>query len=85
MCRDSAHLHLLYPKKRGTAIPVRKGFLCPDAEILTREEAEEHMDKQYDPLSEPEKEETPQDREEEPVLISTDDFYDLLMEQQEQM
>ncbi len=43
------------------------------------------MDKQYDPLSKPEKEETPQDREEEPILISTDDFYDLLMEQQEQM
>ena len=43
------------------------------------------MDKQYDPLSELEKEETPQDREEEPIRISTDDFYDLLMAQQEQM
>ena len=43
------------------------------------------MDKQYDPLSEPEKEETPRDCEEVPVLITVDDFYDLLMEQQEQM
>ena len=43
------------------------------------------MDKQYDPLSKPEKEEPPQDREEEPILITVDDFYDLLMEQQEQM
>ena len=43
------------------------------------------MDKQYDPLFEPEREENPQDCPEETVLLTPDDFYDLLMEQQEQM
>ena len=43
------------------------------------------MDKQYDPLSGPEKEEKAQDCPEGTVLLTPDDFYDLLMEQQEQM
>ena len=43
------------------------------------------MEKQYDPLFEPEMEENQQDCPEETVLLTPDDFYDLLMEQQEQM
>ena len=43
------------------------------------------MERKYDPLSDPERDEFPQDCPEETVLISVDDFYDLLMEQQEQM
>ena len=43
------------------------------------------MDKQYDPLLEPEMEEDLQDCPEGTVLLTPDDFYDLLMEQQEQM
>ncbi len=54
-----------------------------------RHQAEEHMDRQYDPLtnplSEPESDESLQDCPEESVPLSLDDFYDLLMEQQEQM
>ena len=42
------------------------------------------MDNEYDPL-EPEGDQSLQDCPEETVLISVDDFYDLLMEQQEQM
>ena len=42
------------------------------------------MDNEYDPL-EPERDQSLQDCPEETVLISVDDFYDLLMEQQEQM
>ena len=43
------------------------------------------MNTQYDPLAEPEREEDIQDCPEETVLLTPDDFYDLLMEQQEQM
>ena len=43
------------------------------------------MEKKYDPLPEPERDERPRDCPDETVLISVDDFYDLLMEQQEQM
>ena len=43
------------------------------------------MDNGYDPLPETENGETPPDCPEETVLITLDDFYDLLMEQQEQM
>ena len=51
------------------------------------------MSYEYDPLLKAKKGESPreeprkspQDCPETPVLISTDDFYDLLMEQQEQM
>ena len=42
------------------------------------------MDYEYDPL-ETAGDPLPQDCEDETVLISVDDFYDLLMEQQEQM
>lgn len=42
------------------------------------------MDYEYDPL-ETADDMIPQDCEDETVLISVDDFYDLLMEQQEQM
>jgi len=42
------------------------------------------MDKEHDPL-EPAGDPSPQDCADETVLISVDDFYDLLMEQQEQM
>ena len=41
------------------------------------------MEPEYDPLEMPEEENA--DRPEGPVLLSVDDFYDLLMEQQEQM
>lgn len=47
------------------------------------------MDRRYDPLakplSEPESDETLQDCPEESVPLSLDEFFDLLMEQQEQM
>ena len=43
------------------------------------------MESRYDPLSEEEKSEPAQDCPDETVLISVDEFYDLLMEQQEQM
>ena len=47
------------------------------------------MDRQYDPLanplSEPESDKSMQDCPEESVPLSPDEFYDLLMEQQEQM
>ena len=43
------------------------------------------MDKEYDPLLEEESNYSEQDCPKEPVLISVEDFYDLLMEQQEQM
>jgi len=43
------------------------------------------MDYEYDPLSEAESDESAEDCPDETVLISLDDFYDLLMEQQEQM
>lgn len=44
------------------------------------------MDNKYDPLLEEEdQDEFPQDCPERPVLITADEFYDLLMEQQEQM
>ena len=51
------------------------------------------MNYEYDPLSKAKKgecprdppQESPKDCTEAPVLISVDDFYDLLMEQQEQM
>ena len=60
---------------------------------IHRQGAEEHMSYEYDPLlkakkGEPPREEpreSPQDCPEATVLISADDFYDLLMEQQEQM
>lgn len=42
------------------------------------------MDYEYDP-SETTGDTSPQDCADETVLISVDDFYDLLMEQQEQM
>ena len=41
------------------------------------------MDYEYDPLET--EDENTADRPEGPVLLSVDDFYDLLMEQQEQM
>ena len=43
------------------------------------------MESKYDPLSEEEKSEPARDCPDETVRISVDDFYDLLMEQQEQM
>ena len=43
------------------------------------------MESKYDPLSEEENREPARDCPDETVLISVDDFYDLLMEQQEQM
>ncbi len=43
------------------------------------------MGYEYDPLLEPEDDWYPEDCPEEAGLISTEDFYDLLMEQQEQM
>ena len=43
------------------------------------------MDKEYDPLLEEESSCSDQDCPKETVLISVEDFYDLLVEQQEQM
>lgn len=43
------------------------------------------MDREYLPMPEPENDESPPDCPEGTVLITVDDFYDLLMEQQEQM
>ena len=43
------------------------------------------MDSRCDPLPEPEEGESSPDCPEETVLITIDEFYDLLMEQQEQM
>ena len=42
------------------------------------------MDNEYDPV-EAEEDQSSQDCPDETVLISVDDFYDLLMEQQDQM
>ena len=44
-----------------------------------------YMGYEYDPLPEAEDDRYPPDCPEEAGLITTDDFYDLLMEQQEQM
>ena len=63
------------------------------SKYINRQKAEEHMNNKYDPLSKAKKGERPQDPPQESpkdcpeatVLISVDDFYDLLMEQQEQM
>ena len=43
------------------------------------------MERRDDPLAETEGGESARDRPAEPVLITVDEFYDLLMEQQEQM
>ena len=46
---------------------------------------EEHMEKEYDPFPEKEEDESALDHPDMPVVITVDDYYDLLMEQQEQM
>ncbi len=43
------------------------------------------MDYDYNPLSDAEQNESSGDSPEETVLITVEDYYDLLMEQQEQM
>ena len=43
------------------------------------------MEKEYDPYPETEGAESAPDHPDMPVLITVDDYYDLLMEQQEQM
>ena len=45
---------------------------------------EEHMEKEYDPFPE-EEDKSALDHPDMPVVITVDDYYDLLMEQQEQM
>ena len=47
-------------------------------------QTEEHMEPEYDPL-EMDMDISAQDCSEETALITVDEFYDLLMEQQEQM
>ena len=43
------------------------------------------MEIQYDPLPKTEDDQSPQDHPDMPVVITVEDYYDLLMEQQEQM
>ncbi len=46
---------------------------------------EEHMERKYDPIPKTEEDESATDHPDMPVVITVDDYYDLLMEQQEQM